>query len=341
MKQTVKPLESDLNGATPAKRGIFIPIVAIVAVVGVLAGILVLRNRPVTLRGAVVRQSEDPNKEAPIEGVQIVASDGSVQITARSGPSGAFQMTLRRQLVRRHSLTLSFHAPGYQPYNIANATGNQLYVAKMVPLQTTQTIATDAAVVRVTNVSVRYTAKTPSTVDIGGGVKTFEVVNKGNVPCKGDQVCSPDGKWKAAAVTATLDAGPGNEFRNARVSCIAGPCPFTAIEHDGFSQGGRTISVKVLDWSDTTTFLLQAEAYRPVVSDLIKKSFPVIFDRTMNFSLPASAEGTCIEAEMDGTPIVFPIWPNLSLSFADCETQTDAENSRLFRCELKPGYAFR
>jgi len=188
---------------------------------------------------------------------------------------------------------------------------------------------------------VRYTVKTPTTVNIGSSVKTFEVVNKANVPCKGDLVCSPDGKWKAAAATATLDAGPDNEFRNGRVSCIAGPCPFTAISHDGFSQGGRTISVTVLDWADTVTFLLQAEAVRSFQSESVRKSYPVIFGRTMSFSVPASAQGTCIEAEVDGSAIVFPIDPNLSLSWADCERQADTDGSKLFRCQLKPGYLFR
>jgi hypothetical protein len=60
----------------------------------------------------------------------------------------------------------------------------------------------------------------------------------------------------------------------------------------------------------------------------------------MNFSLPSSADGTCVEADLDGTPIVFPIGPNLTFSWAECETQTEAENNTLYRCELKPGYVF-
>jgi hypothetical protein len=188
---------------------------------------------------------------------------------------------------------------------------------------------------------VRYTVKTGAVVDVGSGVKTFEVVNKGDVPCNGYRPCSPDGKWKAAQVSGSLDAGPENEFRDGRVSCIAGPCPFTQISRDNFSRGGRVIGVTILNWSDTTTFLLQAEAVRHMLTDATRKSYPVIFDRTMNFSLPASAEGTCIEAEVDGVQIVFPIVPNLSLSWADCDTQSEPENNKLYRCELKPGYVFR
>ena len=77
------------------------------------------------------------------------------------------------------------------------------------------------------NVRVRYSVKTITEADVGSAVKTFEVANVGDVPCKGHHPCSPDGKWKAALSSASLDAGEGNEFRNARVSCIAGPCPFS------------------------------------------------------------------------------------------------------------------
>jgi hypothetical protein len=99
--------------------------------------------------------------------------------------------------------------------------------------------------------------------------------------------------------------------------------------------------VTILNWSDTATFLLQAEAVRDVRNDNTRTSYPVIFGRTMSFSLPASAEGTCIEAEVDGTAIVFPIVPNLSTGWADCVTQKEQDNNTLFRCELRPGYAFR
>ncbi len=49
----------------------------------------------------------------------------------------------------------------------------------------------------------------------------------------------------------------------------------------------------------------------------------------------------CIEAEVDAAQIVFPIVPNLSLGWANRETQIEPENNRLYRCELKPVYVFR
>ena len=320
-------------------RNIAYVVVAIIA--AILITRVIVRYRSVTIRGAVFRQSDDPNKEAPIAGVRIEATEGSVLASAISGPSGGFAVSLQRSLIRRHSLTLTFRHPDFRPFNIFDPSGEPLYVVKMTPLLAPVHPDPDKPLVHISNIFLRYTVKIEATIEIGSGVKTFQVDNKANVPCNGHKPCSPDGKWKAAVVSTNLDAGPDNEFRNGRISCIAGPCPFTDIERDDFSKGGRTIGVTVRDWSDTTTFLLQAEAVRRMITDTTRKSYPVIVDRTINFSLPASAEGTCIEAEVDGTPIVFPIGPNLWLSWADCETQMEPENNRLYRCELKPGYAVK
>jgi hypothetical protein len=305
------------------------------------AATLTVRNRPVTLRGAIVRKSDQPARDVPVGGVQVTASDGSVVAAGKSDSSGAFALTLPRSVIRRKPMTLNFRHPDYVPYELSDAAGGRLYVVSMTPLPGPAPVKSSQPQIRIGNVSVRYTVKTGGVMDVGSGVKTFQVVNTGNVPCNGHAPCSPDGKWKAGIGGATLDAGPENVFRDGRVSCIAGPCPFTAIQHDNFSRGGRVISVSVLNWSDTTTFLLQAEAVREMLTDTIRKSYPVVYEDTMNFSLPASAEGTCIEAEVDGTPIVFPIVPNLSLSWANCETQAEPENNKLYRCELKPGYLFQ
>jgi hypothetical protein len=194
--------------------------------------------------------------------------------------------------------------------------------------------------VTVSNVRVRYSVKTTTEADVGSAVKTFQVVNTGNVPCRGRHPCSPDGKWKAALGSASLDAGEGNEFRNARVSCIAGPCPFARVEFEGLSRSGRIINVSARNWSDTTTFLLEAEVVHPMVRDIVRESYPVVFGQALNFSLSASAEGPSIEAEINGDSIVFPIGPDLFLSWADCHVTVDRDQTIVYRCELKPGYRF-
>ena len=322
--------------AFPWRRTI---VISAVTAAGTTAAIFAVRNRTVTFRGAVIRSSSDPVRAAVIPGVTVVAKDGPVVIQTKSDSSGGFALRVRRSLIRRYPLTLEFRHEAYLPYLMLNPAGDQLYVVSLTPAP--EKPLPEQPVVGIGNVSVRYTLKTTTTADVGSGVKVFEVPNKGDVPCNFRQPCSPDGKWKASTSSVSLDAGPENEFRDGRVSCIAGPCPFTRIQRDDFSRGGRRIGVTVLNWSDTTTFLLQAEAVRNLVSDAIQKSYPVVFERTMNFSLPAAAQGTCIEAEVDGKPIVFPIVPNLTLSWAKCEAQNEPQNNTLYRCELRPGYVFR
>jgi hypothetical protein len=316
-------------------------VAAVALLVAAIASIAIaVKNRSVTLRGAVILKSDDPLRETPIAGVEVDAIDGSLIVHTKSDSTGAFAVTVRRSVIRRHPLTLSFRHPDYRPSQIFDPRGDRLYVVNMTPIPAPAPPGPDQPLIRIGNVSLRYTLKMGAVVDVGSGVKTFQVVNTGDVPCDGHRPCSPDGKWKAAIASASLDAGPENEFRDGRVSCIAGPCPFTKVERDNFSRGGRIIGVTIRNWSDTTTFLLQAEAVRHVLSDATRKSYPVVFGRTMNFSLPASAEGTCIEAEVDGAPIIFPIVPNLSLSWTSCDIQSEPENNKLFRCELKPGYVF-
>jgi hypothetical protein len=177
-------------------------------------------------------------------------------------------------------------------------------------------------------------------LNVGSAVKTFEIENIGNVPCKGQHPCSTDGKWKGALGSATLDAGPGNQFRNARASCIAGPCPFTRIESDRFSQGGQIITVAARDWSDTTTFLLEAEVYRSMEGQVEHWSYPVVSGEGLSFTLPSDAQSVSIEAEIGGQTIIFPLGPQLLLSWANCDTRVNPDRGRVFRCTPKPGYSF-
>jgi hypothetical protein len=167
------------------------------------------------------------------------------------------------------------------------------------------------------------------------------VVNNGDVPCPRHSFCSPDRRWKAAIGGASIDAGVGNQFHDARVSCIAGPCPFTKIENDSFSKGGPHIGVSIRNWSDTTRFLLEAEVARTTSGDETRESFPVIFSQTMSFTLPAPARGPSIEATINGIDVVYPFERTLKLPWADCSVDASKNGTNLYRCELKPGYRFR
>jgi hypothetical protein len=325
------------------RRKIAIYAFVIAALAGALVGIVVAVRKatPITIKGAVLSQDADPQKQLPIADVQITGTDGSAMSSSRSDSSGFFSLTLRRGLKRRQPLTLHFRHADYQPLDLNEFVADKIYIARMLPNPRKARLDAGHPDVGIANVRVRYSVKSTAEADIGSAVKTFDVVNTGNVLCKNHHPCSPDGKWKAALASASLDAGEGNQFRNARVSCIAGPCPFAKVEFEDLSRGGRKVNVSVRNWSDTTTFLMEAEVVHPMVSDIVRESYPVIFGRALNFSLPSSAEGPSIEAEVNGESIVFPLGPDLFLSWADCHVRVDTDQAKAYRCELKPGYRFR
>jgi hypothetical protein len=315
--------------------------VLIVAILVAVSTIALLRHRrPVTLRGAVLQQDRDPNRQLPLADVRITAVNALGSGTSKSDSSGFFTLTLPKGLRRRQEVLLTFRREGYQRLDVNDFIGDKIYVARMIPLHQ-DTVAESHTGSAVSNTRIRYSVKATTEADIGSAVKTFQVINAGNTPCNDRPPCAPDGKWKATVGSLSLDAGEGNEFRNARVSCIAGPCPFTKIELENFTPDRRHFNVSALDWSDTVTFLVEAEVVHPMTSDLVRETYPVIFGRALNFSLPASAEGPSIEAEVQGDPIVFPLGPDLFLRWAECHMVIDRDQSKNYRCELKPGYQFR
>jgi hypothetical protein len=323
-------------------------VLVILATLGValaigLIAVLVRYEKPVSLRGAVIKQDADPRKQSPLTDVdvEVRVGDGAPMASAKSDFSGYFKLTLPRAIKRGRAITLEFRHAEYVPLDMKEVVGDQLYIAHLQPMQHLIELPPGRPVINISNVFVRYTTETTTSENIGTGVRTFEVVNKSNVPCDRRPPCSPDGRWKGATASVSLDAGPGNVYQDARLLCIAGPCPFTKIESDEFSLGGPVISATVLGWSDTTTFLLQAEVFREEIGDTVRESYPVIFGDSLNFTLPASAEGPSFEAEVNGTNTVFPLGPSPILSWADCNVRVGKDQSKFYRCELKPGYQFR
>jgi hypothetical protein len=316
--------------------------VALAVLGGVWAALVARHSRkgPITLMGAVIRQGADTGQESPIADVGINAANGLAAASTQSDFSGFFRLPLRPEVRRGRAITLQFRHPGYQPLDLHVLAGDELYIARLTPRNPEAKASPAPVSVVVSDVLVRYSVESNTVVSIGTGVKTFQVVNTANVPCVRDSPCSPDGKWKAAVGSASLDAGAGNVFGNPRVSCIAGPCPFTKINSEELSQDGRTVKVTARAWSDTATFLLQAEVFHSAVSNTVRVSYPVIFGQALNFSLPAAAQGPSLDATLSGVPIVFPLPPNALLSWADCKVSLEKDRSKLYRCELKPGYRF-
>ena len=297
------------------------------------------RKKEIILQGAVLVQDSDPRKQRPVAGVAISAGDLATADTV-SDASGLFVLRLRKQIRNGHALVISFRHVQYQPLYLNDFVTSKLYVVHLVPVANNPAPGNQPQV-SVANVRVRYTVKALDQLNVGSAVKIFEIQNTSNIPCKGGSLCSPDGKWKAASGSATLDAGPGNAFRNARSSCIAGPCPFTKIEGDRLSQGDQIVTATARDWSDTATFLLEAEVFRPVVSQMEHWSYPVVFGEGLSFTLPSAAESVSIEAEVDKQTIIFPLGPSLFLSWATCNIEVNPDKSRIYRCAPKPGYRFQ
>jgi len=321
-----------VSGKSTFESGVVIGVV-------VLAVVLIahfITRIPLTIRGAVVTTAPDPTKELPIADVEVTVL--GPQVTAvRSDASGSFKIVMRRPLPLSQPLTPQFRHPDYLPLELHNVSGDELYIAHLTPRA--HAAADQGSEATIAHVVAKYFVNSTTKVNIGSAVKTLEVVNTGDVRCQGHGPCSPDGQWKAARGTTAIDAGAGNEFHNARASCIAGPCPFTRIE-ESLSSDSQTFGVTALDWSDTATFLLEAEVFKRMVSDVLLQSYPVIFDRALTFTLPGAAAGVSIQAELDGTIIIFPLGPSLSLSWANCQVVVNKDQTKVYRCELKSGYRF-
>ncbi len=317
--------------------------IAVAVALGIVAAALLVRVRyaSVTLTGVVLRQDTDPRKQLPIASVKITATNGERTAAGESDTSGLFHLKLSTGGWREHPISLMFRHPGYQPMDITPAVKGELYIVRMTSIPAQTAVPAGGHEITIKDVRIRYSEKTSGTVNVGSTAKTFTVSNTGDIPCGDRPPCSPDGKWKASNGGVTIDAGQGQQFQNARVSCIAGPCPFTKIESGATPPPGRTITVMVRNWSDTVTFLVEAEVTRSTPSDAVRQDYPAIYGRSLSFTLPATAEGPSIEADLDGAEIVFPLGPALQLSWAECTLQVGADQTKLYRCELKPGYRFQ
>jgi hypothetical protein len=335
-----------------AKRVVW-TIIAVAA--AVVLGLFLRTNRlrsinvrqSIPIEGAVIQRDADTKKQVPIADVVITASDGVASATTRSEASGHFKLVLQKKVLSDTPVAVSFQHPSYEPLDMNVQTGrlqtqDALHVAAMIPIPPATVAKPSHPEAVVSNVRVRYTLNSRTETNVGSAVKTFQVVNTGNVPCNQQTPCSPDGKWKASSASESLDAGADNTFSNVRASCIAGPCSFTRIDSSGFIHGGRNITVSALNWSNTATFLMEAEVYHTAISSNVRQLYPVIFGRTFNFTVPPTQEGVSLEAEIDGSPMVFPLGPALNLSWATCTVRTDTEKEKttVYGCELKPGYKF-
>ncbi len=288
--------------------------------------------------GVVLVRDNDPSSQTPIANAEVTAATVSGMASAASDVSGLYRIALPPRS-RNEPVMLRFEHPGYVTLELT-APADLLVVARMESSAPVQTPSQKKAESVIATPRIRYSVKSTNAANIGSIVNPFQVSNTADVPCGNQPPCSPDGLWKATIGSYSFDAGPGNEYRNIRLSCIAGPCPFTKIDSETQSENGRLLKVSIRNWSDAVTYLLEAEVTQTRVIDVIRESYPVIFGSTMNFTLPSDAEGPSIEAELNGTDIIFPLGPDLILTWANCTMKASPGQGQLYRCELKAGYRF-
>jgi hypothetical protein len=307
------------------------------------AGVFIRRSllKPWTIMGAVTVEDSDSRKQLPVPGVEITSANPLEVAPSKSDSSGFFKIKLSKTVKKGRTVHLHFRHPDYRPLDIDEVAADKIFIVRLVPLVRKIDDTALHSTVTVGNSRVRYSMKAIRTVNVGSAVKTFQVENKGNIPCAQQPPCSPDGKWKATLGSATLDAGLGNAFQNPRVSCIAGPCPFTRTELTESSTASQQITASARNWSDPATFLVEAEVVHTMQSPIDHQSYPVIYGSALNFTLPTDAEGVSLEADLAGKTIIFPLGPDLFLTWANCSATTNHDETSLYRCSLKQGFRFQ
>lgn len=330
---------------------ILIVLLVLVSSAGVWVAVRVAGKRvprlspPITLEGSVLKQDADPSKRTPIPEVTVTAMRGNTEVIQKTDPTGYFTVSLSGGIESGADLSLTFVKEGYKTIQMTpNQPGDQLYIVQMEPVSAPaalkmQRVQAPAKISSIKDVRVRYSFKDHSTIPVGAIAKEFLAPNKGNIPCRDQAPCSPDGKWKATTTILPIDTDPGNEFRNVRISCIAGPCHFLKVD-PGITEHVTRLKISVLNWSDTAAFLVEGDVIRTMVTNIVRQSYPFIIGNTMSFALPPTSESLSIEANVDGKLIIFPVGPTLDLSWANCNVDTSTAGDKTYRCQLKPGYEF-
>src|SRR5260221_5827319 len=92
---------------------------------------LLHRRQPITLKGAILRQDGDPNKQLPIADVEITATNSLGIGNSKSDASGFFRITLPKGLRRRQPVILRFRHEDYRPLELHDFVGDKSHVARM------------------------------------------------------------------------------------------------------------------------------------------------------------------------------------------------------------------
>lgn len=310
-------------------------LVAVIGAAGVAIGAIapalisrVHRPQPVILSGAIMRSDANPQKRYPISGVDVSYVEDNVEKHQTTTQDGAVTIAFGPGVKTGDLIELKFQHSCYQEMDETIGAVDVPFTLYLWPATVPQPGAPcNDPIITSIGLTFRKSYLTKST--------TFQVPNRGTVRCR-KQPCSPDGKWQANIVTASLDAGAGNTFarRQGGVSCIAGPCPFTQVVNDGFSAGGPRISVSIRNWSDTVTYVLQGKLVGGPTSPVTVK------DKTFDFSVSRSdLPNLQIAAQTStGQSLVSDIGVG-SIPWATCQV-SEGPSTIKYHCTLAPDYTF-
>src|SRR5580704_8851353 len=144
-----------------SRRRAAIWIIAIAGAGAVTAGVITLRNQrrktqPIVLRGAVLKQNADTRNQSPLADVVVSAANGMAAADAKTDFAGAFRLTLRSYVLPAEPITLTFRHPDYKPLDLKENVTDQLYIARMDPLQGELAEEANPGTIAIGNVTVRY-----------------------------------------------------------------------------------------------------------------------------------------------------------------------------------------
>ncbi len=151
----------------------------------ILAFSVYFASKPKDLRsitGAVLRQDPDFGKQLPIANAQISLGDHLSDSAVSSDSAGRFQLMLRSGVRVGQMATLRVRHPGYRPMDLSEYLLDRLYIVRMVPINQGSDASLAPPLV-LSDIRVRSATRSEISVNAGSALKTFEVVNTGDVPC--------------------------------------------------------------------------------------------------------------------------------------------------------------
>ena len=120
------------------------------------------QSRPIQLRGAIIKQDDDPIKQSPIMDVEISEANGLATTSTKSNFTGFFTLPLIRGVSQNQSVTLRFLHPDYVPLELTELVSDKLIVVHLVPIRRDteeEPVPTDHPAITVANVRIRYSTE--------------------------------------------------------------------------------------------------------------------------------------------------------------------------------------